>query len=246
MKTAVDLDRLVQDFSLLEQKITELQGRNSISDIKLDENTRLLKLWQSKENCMKEESAALQSTIKGLQDTIQQQCDLRDENQRLKKAIHVFEDKKKANDKEQSSRVERLLMDVQSLKQEHQAELCELQQDAKRRLEMKEAELKEFIVRQESEIQEMKKKLRDQDREKQGEIIKLQMEFSAKLARMQSTSVKAHQQDPSILPQNIFKRKLQFMQEEKNREIEVLRCTIKELEQKCGSSHDSRLKRRKF
>lgn len=36
------------------QKITELQGNNNILDIKLDEASRLLKLGQTKETCMKE------------------------------------------------------------------------------------------------------------------------------------------------------------------------------------------------
>ncbi|MGH0183803.1 UNVERIFIED_CONTAM: hypothetical protein FKN15_014722 [Acipenser sinensis] len=163
---AVNLDKLIEDFSLLEQKITELQGKNNILDIKLDEASRLLKLGQTKETCMKE-------------------------------------------------------------------------------AEMKETELKDAIVRKEAEIQAMKKQLKDQEREKQSEIIKLQMEFNAKLARIQSTSVKAQHQDPSILAQNIFKRKLQFLQEEKNRETEALRRTIKELEQQLNSPHDSHLKRRR-
>ncbi|MGH0179715.1 UNVERIFIED_CONTAM: hypothetical protein FKN15_014218 [Acipenser sinensis] len=152
--------------ALTHTKITELQGKNNILDIKLDEASRLLKLGQTKETCMKE-------------------------------------------------------------------------------AEMKETELKDAIVRKEAEIQAMKKQLKDQEREKQSEIIKLQMEFNAKLARIQSTSVKAQHQDPSILAQNIFKRKLQFLQEEKNRETEALRRTIKELEQQLNSPHDSHLKRRR-
>lgn len=46
----------------------------------------------------------------------------------------------------------------------------------------------------------------------------------------------------------VFTQKLQFFQEEKNKEIEVLRQRIKELEenQRAGGLNDSRLKRRKM
>ncbi|XP_034780623.2 coiled-coil domain-containing protein 152-like isoform X1 [Acipenser ruthenus] len=243
---AVSLDKLIEDFSLLEQKITELQGNNNILDIKLDEASRLLKLGQTKETCMKEECATLQATIQGLQETIQTQCDLRDENEELKKNTRTYEEKNKIKEQAHTSHVERIMMEMKAMEQDHKTELAEVQSDMRRKSEMKETELKDAIVRKEAEIQAMKKQLKDQEREKQSEIIKLQMEFNAKLARIQSTSVKAQHQDPSILAQNIFKRKLQFLQEEKNRETEALRRTIKELEQQLNSPHDSRLKRRRF
>ncbi|XP_015223554.1 coiled-coil domain-containing protein 152 isoform X3 [Lepisosteus oculatus] len=187
---SVNLDKLIDSFSLLEQKIAALRGKNNMLEIKLDETSRILKLAQSKENYMKEESATFQATINGLQETIQH--------------------------------------------------LSYLQ------VELKESELKDIIERKEGDIQELKKKLRDQEREKQSEIIKLQMEFSAKMARIQSTSVKTQQQDPSNLLQNVFKRKLQFIEEEKNREIETLRRAVREMEQQLGCTHDSHPKRRKF
>ncbi|RXN26972.1 coiled-coil domain-containing protein 152 [Labeo rohita] len=75
-----------------------------------------------------------------------------------------------------------------------------------------------------------------------------QLKFGAKLARAQSISAKNQPQTQSSAPrpQNIFKRKLQFIQEEKNKEIEALRQKVRELEQQ--SLHglmESRLKRRK-
>ncbi|XP_041111168.1 coiled-coil domain-containing protein 152-like [Polyodon spathula] len=223
---AVSLDKVIEDFSLLEQKITELQGNNNILDIKLDEASRLLKLGQTKETCIKEECATLRATIKGLQETIQTQFDLRGE--------------------EHTCHVERIMMEMKAMQQEHKTELAEVQCDMRRKSEMKETELKDAVVTKEAEIQAVKKQLKDQEREKQSEIIKLQMEFNAKLVRIQSTSVKVQHQDSSILAQNIFKRKLQFLQDEKNRESEALRRTIKELEQHLSSPHDSRLKRRRF
>ncbi|MBN3318363.1 CC152 protein, partial [Atractosteus spatula] len=243
---SVNLDKLIDSFSLLEQKIAALRGKNNMLEIKLDETSRILKLAQSKENYMKEESATLQATINGLQETIQHLSYLQDENKELKKVIRAFEEKNKAKDQEHTTHVERLTMQMKAIKEDHKVEMTEAQQDMKRKLELKESELKDIIERKEGDIQELKKKLRDQEREKQSEIIKLQMEFSAKMARIQSTSVKTQQQDPSSLLQNVFKRKLQFLEEEKNREIETLRRAVREMEQQLGCTHDSHPKRRKF
>ncbi|XP_036385911.1 serine/threonine-protein kinase NIM1-like [Megalops cyprinoides] len=68
--------------------------------------------------------------------------------------------------------------------------------------------MEEAEHRQQAEMESMRKMMKDQEREKQAEIIKLQMEFSAKLARVQSASVKTQLQPPGScpLPQNIFKR----------------------------------------
>uniref|UniRef100_A0A4W3IMR5 Coiled-coil domain-containing protein 152 n=1 Tax=Callorhinchus milii TaxID=7868 RepID=A0A4W3IMR5_CALMI len=166
---AANLDKLVENFAVLEQKIAKTQGWTNLLDIQLEETKRLLKLAQTKESCMKEECTMLHRMIEGLQSTIQNQCDVRDENEQFKKCIQVLEQK-----------------------------------------------------------------------------IQVAEEFNSKLVRIQSTSVKSPHQDSSALPQNIFKRKLMHLQEEKNREISALRQTIQELEQQLSGSQDNRLKRRRF
>ncbi|KTF80019.1 hypothetical protein cypCar_00038547 [Cyprinus carpio] len=149
-----------------------MKGENNTLEIQLDETSRLLKIAQNKEKQLIEERDGLLETVKGLQQTLHQQCDLRVENERLKNA-------------------------ALQMKKENEA----------------------------------------------------QLKFGAKLARAQSMSTKSQPQTQASAPhpQNIFKRKLQFIQEEKNKEIEVLRQRVRDLEQQ--SLHglmDSRLKRRKI
>ncbi|XP_076139528.1 coiled-coil domain-containing protein 152 [Alosa pseudoharengus] len=246
--TPVDLDKLVKDFSQLEQKITDLRSKSSILEMKLEETNRFLKFSQSKEKHLTEDRNGLLGTIQGLQQTLQQQCNLRVENERFKKSLL---DMKKDNEKmieDFHAQIEGLQAEIAVLQEDHQRELEEAQQDTQRLLVEKERAIKEVIEKKECEEEELRRKIRDQDKEKQSEIIKLQMEFSAKLARAQSTAVKPQQtQASSLASQNIFKRKLQFMQEEKNREIEALRQKVKELEQQQFTSFaESRLKRRKM
>ncbi|XP_078413367.1 coiled-coil domain-containing protein 152 [Cetorhinus maximus] len=228
------------------KKIAETQGRNNLLEVQLEEANRLVKLTQTKENCMKEECGLLHGMIMELQGTIQKQCDLRDENEHYRKCIQDQEEKLRVVKQENKENVEKLLLEMKTMEQEHKVECAKIQQDLSRKFEIKEAELNGIIDKKETEIQLLNRQISSQEREKQSEIIKLQMEFNTKLLKIQSSSMKSPHQDSSALPQNIFKRKLQHLQEEKNREIAALRRTIRELEQQRDYTQDSHLKRRRF
>ncbi|XP_067401456.1 coiled-coil domain-containing protein 152 [Emydura macquarii macquarii] len=187
--SVVNLDKLLDDFSQIEKKISAINGKNSLLDLQLEKCNRLLTLSQSKEDSVKEEYATLQNVIKGLRQTIENQCNLR--------------------------------------------------------VELKEEEHKEELEKKELVILDLTRQLRTQDKEKQNEIIKLQIEFNAKLARVQNKTIRSYP-DTTVLPQNIYRRKLQHLQEEKNKEIEILRNTIRVLEQRLSSGPDSILKRRRL
>ncbi|XP_072517353.1 coiled-coil domain-containing protein 152 [Salminus brasiliensis] len=248
-KTAVNLDKLVQDFNLLEQKITELKGTNNILEIKLDEINRILKFSQNKERHMTEERDGLLDTIKCLQHNLQQQCELRVENEKLKSAVIDMKKQIEAQVEERKVCIQCLETEMKALQEQHQRMMDECAKETQKKLESKDVELKEALDRKESTLEEMRRNMKDQKKEKQSEIIKLQMEFSAKLARAQSVMVTNQQQPQGSghLAQNIFKRKLQFLQEEKNKEIEALRQRVKELEQQnLQGLSESRLKRRKM
>ncbi|XP_056587133.1 coiled-coil domain-containing protein 152-like [Triplophysa dalaica] len=247
--TVIDLDTFIKDFMQLENKITEMKGGNTTLEIQLDESRRLLKLAQNKEKQLTEEKDGLLETVKDLQKTVQQQCDLRVENERLKDAALQTKKENEAQLEESKAQLQRLTAETRALKHQHQRELDDFAEETQRKLELKDTEIKWALEKNECALEEMRKQMREKEKEKQSQIIKLQMEFGAKLARAQSISVKSqtHRQASCPLPQNIFKRKLQFIQEEKNKEIETLHQRVRELEQQ--SLHgliDSRMKKRKI
>ncbi|XP_065142869.1 coiled-coil domain-containing protein 152 [Paramisgurnus dabryanus] len=231
--TSVDLDKIITDFIQLEHKIIEMKGGNTKLEIQLDETSRLLKLAQNKEKQLIEEKDGLLETVKVLQQTVQQQCDLRVENQKLKSAALQMKKENEVKLEENKAHVQRLEAEMRALKNQHQRELADFAKETQRRLEAKDAEMKVALEKNRCALEQMRTQIREKETEKQSQIIKLQMEFGAKLARAQSMTVKnqTHTQASSPLPQNIFKRKLQFIQEEKNKEIEALRQRVRELEQ---------------
>ncbi|XP_019739150.1 coiled-coil domain-containing protein 152 [Hippocampus comes] len=148
-----------------------------------------------------------------------------------------------AEDKE--AEIQRLHGEMKAHKDNHQRALDTAIQDCKGQVEgahkealgqiqAKEAEVLKLLAQKDLDLEEMNRKLKDQERKQQSELLKLQIEFGEKLGRMQNTAQMSQQQqqqhDSVISAQNFFKRKLQFMQEEKNKEIEALRQRVKELE----------------
>ncbi|KFV07392.1 Coiled-coil domain-containing protein 152, partial [Pterocles gutturalis] len=191
------------------------------------------------------ECSALQNVIKGLTQTIENQCNVKDENDRLKGTIHILEEKLKACEQEYKGQIEKLMVEIKNKDEDHKLEITQLNCDIRKKIEVKEVEYREQREKKELEILELTRQLKIQNEEKQNEIIKLQIEFNAKLARVQNKTTKSFS-DASVLPQSIYRRKLQHLQEEKNKEIEILRNTIKDLEQRLKKGQDLHLKRKRF
>ncbi|KAJ7988447.1 hypothetical protein DPEC_G00323640 [Dallia pectoralis] len=258
--TSVNLDKLIGDFSNLERKFTELNGRNTTLEIKLEENNRFLKFSQTKEKCLTEERDGMMGLVKGLQQTLQQQCDLRVENEKLKMIVSDLERQIGRTVEEREVEVQRLVAKMKAVDQSHQRELESAREQCRREVEAAHRETQSKLVAKDrekelaleskvSDMEELERRMRAQLNQKQSDILKLQMEFGAKLAKVQSTAQRSQlqAQGSGLLPHNIFKRKLQFFQEEKNREVETLRQRIKELEQLHASRvNDTRLKRKKI
>ncbi|NXY64319.1 CC152 protein, partial [Callaeas wilsoni] len=243
--SVVNLDKLLDDFSEIEKKISEINEANNLLIHQLEKCNRLLTLSQSKEESVKEECSTLQNVIKGLTQTIENQCNVKDENDRLKGTIHILEDKLKTCEEEYKDQIEKLMIEIKNKEEDHKLEITQLNCDIRKKFEVKEMEYREQREKNELEILELTRQLKIQNEEKQNEIIKLQIEFNAKLARAQDKSTKSFS-DSSVLPQSIYRRKLQHLQEEKNKEIEILRNTIRDLEQRLNKSQDLPFKRRRF
>uniref|UniRef100_A0A669QF25 Uncharacterized protein n=1 Tax=Phasianus colchicus TaxID=9054 RepID=A0A669QF25_PHACC len=94
----VNLEKLLDNFSEIEKKISEISEANKLLALQLEKSNRLLTLSQSREESLKEECTALRNVIKGLTQTLENQCNIEDENDRLKTNIHVLENKLKSSE----------------------------------------------------------------------------------------------------------------------------------------------------
>ncbi|XP_020788932.2 coiled-coil domain-containing protein 152 [Boleophthalmus pectinirostris] len=249
----VNLDVCLEKFSSLEETISQVQIANSTFKLELEESGRELKHSESKEKALLLERDCLMGTVKELQQSLEAQCHIRVENERLQNELEEMkkEDAKKAQEAE--AEVQRLLAEMRAKEEHHQRALeavrsqgrrdvAEAQAQAALNLEAKDAEVERTLQQKEQEMEELRSRLKEQEKERTSDLLKLQMEFGTKLARVQSSAqMNQQQQHGPNVPQNIFKRKLQFLQEEKNKEVAALRQRIRELEE----SQLPRLKRRK-
>ncbi|XP_061208179.1 coiled-coil domain-containing protein 152 isoform X1 [Neopsephotus bourkii] len=242
--SVVNLDKLLDNISEIEKKITEVNDVNNLLVFKLEKCNRLLTLSQSKEESVREECATLQNVVKGLTQTIEKLCNVKDENDRLKGTIHILEEKLKTCEQEYKGQIEKLMKEIKTKEEDHKSEVMKLNCDMMKKIEAKEREYKEEREKKDLETQEITRQLRIQNEEKQKEIIKLQIEFNAKLATVQGR--KRSFWESSAFPQSIYRRKLQNFQEEKNQELERLRNTIKELEKRLLKEQEQHFKQRQF
>ncbi|KAM6229691.1 coiled-coil domain-containing protein 152 [Porphyrio hochstetteri] len=203
--SVVNLDKLLDNFSEIEKKISEINEANNLLLLQLEKSKRLLTLSQSKEESVKEECTTLQNVIKGLTQTIENQCNVKDENDRLKGTVHILEEKLKACEQEYKDQIEKLTIEIENKEEDHKLKLTQLHCDIRKKFEIKEAEYREQREKKELEILELTRQMKIQNEEKQNEIIKLQIEFNAKLARVQNKTTKSFS-DASVLPQSIYRR----------------------------------------
>uniref|UniRef100_A0A8C3KJ07 Coiled-coil domain containing 152 n=1 Tax=Calidris pygmaea TaxID=425635 RepID=A0A8C3KJ07_9CHAR len=201
--SVVNLDKLLDNFSEIEKKISEINEANNLLVLQLEKCNKLLTLSQSKEESVKEGNF-----------------------------LHSQEYK---------DQIEKLMIEIKNKEEDHKLEITQLNCDIRKKL--KEVEYREQAEKKELEILELTRQLKIQNEEKQNEIIKLQIEFNAKLARVQNKTTKSSSEASPLLA---FLQKLQHLQEEKNKEIEILRNTIRDLEQRLNKGQDLHLKRRRF
>ncbi|KFV62284.1 Coiled-coil domain-containing protein 152, partial [Dryobates pubescens] len=164
-----------------------------------------------------------------------------EENYRLKDTIHLLEEKLNACEQDYKDQIEKLVTEIRNKEEDHKSEIAQLNCDIRKKLEVKEMEYRIQIEKKELEVSELTRQLKLQNEEKQNEIIKLQIEVC--ITKLLKVSLAL---DASALPQTIYRRKLQHLQEEKNKEIEILRNTIRDLEQRLNKGQDLQFKRRRL
>uniref|UniRef100_A0A663F599 Coiled-coil domain containing 152 n=1 Tax=Aquila chrysaetos chrysaetos TaxID=223781 RepID=A0A663F599_AQUCH len=220
--SVVNLDKLLDNFSEIEKNISEISEANKLLVLQLEKCNRLLTLSQSKEESVKEGKLFFKN---GMVFAYIQEV--------LRNISIIF------------NQIEKLMIEIKNKEEDHKLEITQLNCDIRRKFEVKEVEYREQREKKELKILELTRQLKIQNEEKQNEIIKLQVEFNAKLARVQNKATKSYS-DASVLPQSIYRRKLQHLQEEKNKEIEILQNTIRDLEQRLNKGQNLHFKRRRF
>ncbi|XP_041425407.1 coiled-coil domain-containing protein 152-like isoform X1 [Xenopus laevis] len=243
--SSVNLDQLLENYSQIEKKFAEINGKNILLEAELEKSNRMWKLSCAKETAYKEDCEVLQNVIKGLQEAVEKQCSVRDENFSLKKSMKMLEEKLQAADEDYKNKVVILKTELRTKEEECGAQIQKIHCELSAKSKLKEEEANNLLLKKDMEIAALKQQLQKREKKMQSELIKQQIEFAAKLTKIQNKNSLFHP-DSGTLSKNIYRTKLQHLQEEKNKVIESLRSKIKDLEQQTSSGSDSRLKRRRL
>ncbi|KAM3600024.1 uncharacterized protein V6R79_015931 [Siganus canaliculatus] len=218
-------DTLVDSFSQLEQKIIEVNGKNNMLEVMLEDANKTMKFYLTKEKRLTEERDSLLVNVDRFQHTLQEQCSLRVENERLKKDLVNLKLKNEKTAEDREAEVQQLVGEMRAEAEQHKRALETVREQCRReveeahrqalcQVEARDAAVKKMLEEKDVELEELNKKLKNQEKEKQSELLKLQMEFGVKLARVQSTAQQSLQQQQqqqqqhgsSLLPQSVYKR----------------------------------------
>ncbi|XP_077398799.1 coiled-coil domain-containing protein 152 [Vanacampus margaritifer] len=245
LSNGINLDKLIEEFTVLENKITELNGKSVMLETMLEDAKRQVTFYETKEKGDTQERDALLATVNTLQQALGDQCNLRVENESLKSNMEILKQKNQRKAEDGEAEMQQLLCEMKAHKDSHKREVETVMQECRRQVEeahkeafaqlqAKEAEVMKLLEQKDLDMEEMNRKLKEQEKKQQGDLLKLQIEFGEKLGRIQnSAQMSQHQQkqqDSVITAESFFKRKLHFIQEEKDKEIGTLRQRIKELE----------------
>ncbi|EHB03631.1 Nucleosome assembly protein 1-like 1 [Heterocephalus glaber] len=136
----------------IEKKMIETSGKNNILEIQLEKSNSFLKEVQTKEASIKKECAALHDMIKGLQQTIEYQDNLRGENEQLKRNADMTREKLKSHKQDYKNNIAILVHEMKIKEEKHKLEISKLYQDMQK-VELKEEKHKDLIKKKEMKSQ---------------------------------------------------------------------------------------------
>ncbi|XP_061655565.1 uncharacterized protein LOC133490051 isoform X2 [Phyllopteryx taeniolatus] len=219
----VNLDKLIEEYTVLENTITELNGKAILLETMLDDAKRHVKCYETKEKVATEERDALLATVNNLQQALQEQCELRVANETLRRNMAVLRQQSKRTAEDGKAEIQRLLGEMKAQTESHKRGLETVTQECRRQLaqahkegfsqlQAKEAEFMKLVEQKDLDLEEMSRKLKDQERKQQSELLKLQVEFGEKLGRIQNTAQMSQYQqknhDSVFTAQHFFKRRV--------------------------------------
>ncbi|MEE6520002.1 hypothetical protein FKM82_017773, partial [Ascaphus truei] len=127
-----------------------------------------------------------------------------DENCSLKKNVNILEEKLQNIKQEYKNKTGLLMSEIKTKEEEFKTQIQKIQCEMEAKFKLKEEENNNLLAEKDMEISELTRQQRKQEKEKQSEMIKQQIEFNAKLARIQNKAAKSYP-DTNTLSQNIYR-----------------------------------------
>ena len=230
-----ELSKLVSDFSVWQETTSTLQKENADLQKELKSTQKKVHNLGESFEASNAEVKQLRAIVDKLHDILSKRYDFEGENLRLKKELANMQKKASQLEDTHCCQMAEAMENLQALSSKHKAEMAAAQRLALQQLQQacqaKDKETQEKI----DEIKLLQREKSELERAKHTDIVKLRLECDAKMLKLQ----KQQQQQQSEQVQNshsasssneIFRKKLQHLKAESEKEKAFLRSRVEELE----------------
>ncbi|KAK2189952.1 hypothetical protein NP493_92g01006 [Ridgeia piscesae] len=230
----VDLDEFLQEFNSWQKHLRETSQENVRLLEKHTSQQKHIACCEANEINLKQELNKAREMVNKIQDTLHKRCDLEDENCKLQESVTSMKEDIAALTKNYEYKLLELETKIEDLKSAHVNNMEQLENSLQAQAELEKDSLNAVIDKHKQEIVEMQRQAVEQEKERQAELVKLRLEYDGKLLKLQKQRDRSQQHTAQMSGSNqdIFRKKLQHIRVESEREVANLKRTIAELEQK--------------
>ncbi|KAL9951696.1 hypothetical protein ACROYT_G044417 [Oculina patagonica] len=218
VRQAVDLDNLIQEYVHFEQVVRKTGQENS---------------------CLQKEIRSLNKQLQSSQDA--EKIALEEENAELKSQITLIKEKSIRLEQDHKNQISKAINN-------HKQEILRLREEALQQRKREITTLEKSQQEKSVQIQQLQKQLADATHAHHTEIVKLRLEYDEKLLKLQRERNNAKAQAGQSFNANtdIFRKKLQFVKAEAQKEINALKSKVADLERKLAVQQMPATKRKMF
>lgn len=229
----VDLDNIIDEFNIWQKFASSTQYENAQLQTQVESLQKLMIEAHEREKSLMDDVEQLKQLVDQLQDTLAKRCDLEDANRKLKGQLEVMQSQVEQKDREFAAKMMEKDKQLKEMGKAHNAAMVNKENELKAKGAASCIALQHTIDEKNHQIQYLQRQMAEMDQENQAELTKIRMEYDSKLLKLQKQSSRQQQAGGSATAnQDIFRKKLQNVRAESEREITSLKHTIMELQKK--------------
>lgn len=226
-------EHLEHQSKTLSQKIETYQEMEKISNAKMTDLNKTVEL--------------LQASISALHNDLNMTENLGKENNELKSKLDNYQEDIKSLKSEMEEKLRENSSKLSDRENEHKIMIQKLETGYRKKIDELKSKQDNSFAEKDKEIAELRIKIEEIEKENQSEKIRMSVDYDNKLAKIQRQRAAAslNQQQPSS-NQEIFRKKLQHLKSEYERELFLLKEQVASLKTQIPAAESPRQSRSSF
>ena len=214
---------LEQDGKGLNQKIDTHIEEQKISNAKIEDLNKTIELFQA--------------SVTALHNELNMVEHLGKENADLKSKLNKSESQVKALKHEDTQKKSEFSQNLCNIEKEHASKIKFIEEENARQIDKLTSNLNEITKQKDKEICELKHNIEQIEKDKQSELVRMSVDYDNKVAKIQRQKAAASlNQQASSANQEVFRKKLQHLKTEYDREVGNLKEQVASLQSQLSAT----------